>query len=467
MRFAIVDIETTGGSPAGHRIVELAVVLVKDGQIVDQFVSFCQPGMAIPLQVQLIHGISDAMVADAPLFSELIPQLDALLEGSIFVAHSAAFDYGFIQAEYRRAGMAFSLPKLCTVKMGRRLEPGLRSYSLARLCQFFGIRNNQAHRALSDAMATAEIFIRYVQHPGFEQICREFLSRKNTEKHLPPHLEPGVLQKLPRTPGVYLFHDHKGKVLYVGKAGRIKDRVLQHFTGHTHTRDKSGFSEQIHGVSFVEAGHELMALLIENEQIKKHFPPYNSTLKEFRMGGGIFLYEDRQGYLRLVAGEAGKWSDPVKVFRSKGEAHLALLKFSMENGLCLKLNNFFGKEAAQCKYETEAGQKCRVCHENADNNTYNRMLRDSLEKWDAAHSLLLEMPGRQPGEIGLVYLENGKIKGFGFLDPNQTELSLSAIRLALQPYYDTFDSQTIIRPWLVKAKPKAVTPEGIALLSLV
>lgn len=466
MRYAIVDIETTGGGSAHHRIVEVAIVLVEHGRICEEFVSLCQPEMPIPPDVQWIHGITDSMVSGAPLFAELIPRMNALLENTVFVAHSVSFDYGFMQAEYRRAGFPFSLPKLCTVRLGRRLVPGLQSYSLARLCQAFSIRNEQAHRALSDARATAEIFLRFMENSGFGPLTQHFLSRKNKDRHLPAHLDSGSIQKLPATTGVYLFHDHNGKVLYVGKANSIRDRVLQHFSGHTHTREKTHFSDQVHHISFQESGHELMALLLENELIKKHFPRYNSTMKEFRMGGGIFMYEDRDGFLRLAAGEAGKWTRPLKVFRSQAEARLALLKFSLQHGLCLKMNQLLEKEVQSCQYETEAGIQCLLCCGNADSIAYNRLVKSSLEKWEEGRSLILEMPGRKEGETGLVYVENGKIRGFGFSERHESAASLKAILSDLQPYYDTRDSQTIIRPYLERAKEKTLLPEGIPVFSL-
>jgi DNA polymerase-3 subunit epsilon len=467
MRYAIVDIETTGGSPVYHRIVEVAIVMVENGEVTDEFSSLCHPEMTIPLNVQLIHGISDEMVADAPTFSDLIPEIEPFLRDSIFVAHSASFDYGFIKAEYQRAGLVFNKPKLCTVRMGRQLEPGLKSYSLANLCRTFEIENKTAHRALSDALATSQIFLRYLQNPDFESVSKHFLGRKNKAWNLPPNLRPEAFQKLPQTTGVYLFHDHKGKVVYVGKANQIKDRVLQHFSGHTHTKAKSNFADQIFDVSFQESGHELMALLLENELVKKHFPRYNSTLKEFKMGGGIFKYEDQKGFLRLVTGDANKWSEPVKVFKSKGDAHLSLLKFSMENSLCLKLNHFFGNESKECQYETSEGKTCLICHKKRKKEAYNEHLIHALQNWDAGKSLVLEMPGRSEEENGLVLIENGKIKGFGFLNWSETEASLSAIKAVLKPYYDTQDSQTIIKPYLAKARPKAVLAEGISLLSLV
>jgi DNA polymerase-3 subunit epsilon len=466
MRFTIVDIETTGGSLVYHRVVEIALVVVENGIVVEEFQSLVQPEMHIPLNVQLIHGISDQMVENAPLFSDLIPEIDRLMGGSIFVAHSAAFDFGFLKAEYQRLGLPFVHKKLCTVKLGRKLEPGLSSYSLANLCKVFKINNLQAHRALSDAKATAEIFIRYFHNPAFEAVKKQFLGRGNHESIFPPHLKPERFVHLPQTTGVYLFHDFKGKVLYVGKAKQIKDRVLQHFSGHTHTKAKSSFTEQIYDVSFEEAGHEMMALLLENELVKKHFPRYNTTLKEFKISGGVFQYQDQDGFFRLVAGEAGKWTNPAKLFKSKAEAHMALLKFSMENALCLKLNHFFGKESKACQYETSEGKKCLVCVENWDAENYNAHLIDVLSSWEDAKTLLLMTPGRNEQEKGMVYVERGKIRAYGFLQEDENWTNLHEIINRLKPYYHTQDAIAIIKPYLEKASPKIELPEGIWILAV-
>ncbi|NCP64525.1 MAG: 3'-5' exonuclease [Paraglaciecola sp.] len=155
--YVVVDVETTGGKAAGHRITEIAAVKIVNGAEVDRWTTLLNPQRRIPKFITQLTGISDAMVADAPLFCEIVDSLDAFLQGSIFVAHNVNFDYGFFKLEYERLERRFSLPKLCTVREMRKYFPGLGSYALKALCTEFGIPLQSHHRAMCDAEAAAEL----------------------------------------------------------------------------------------------------------------------------------------------------------------------------------------------------------------------------------------------------------------------------------------------------------------------
>jgi len=466
MRFAIVDIETTGGSPLNHRVLEIGIVLVEDGQIVSSFQSLVNPEMFIPYNVILIHGITNELVESAPTFAEIASDIEEMTHDAVFVAHSVAFDFGFIKAEFARIGKIYDRKRLCTVRLSKRLLPGLKSHSLASLCQFYKIKNQRAHRALEDAEATTRIFFELTQVVGFEAVVTEFLNRKSKEMSLPPHIKKDSFINLPASIGVYIFSDNKGKVVYVGKANHIKDRVGQHFSGNTHTKVKQAFLNNIFEVDFKETGHELMALLLENELIKKHYPKFNSTNKDFSLNFGIYQYADQKGYIRLVVGESGKWSQPISVFRTKAEATLALLKTSMKNGLCLAFNQLLPEKNAICKYENETGRKCLICNEKASVDIYNSSVEIAFENWNEGKSFILQMAGREKDELGLVWVKRGKICGYGFIPVDQEVLEISDLKPFLQSYYDTQDAQSILKPFLAKAKRKGVFGDGVEVLEV-
>ncbi len=157
--YVVVDVETTGGRGDAHRVTEVGAVKVRDGAIVDRFQTLINPQRPIPPDIARLTGISQGMVADAPYFADIVDDLEAFLEGSIFVAHNVEFDYGFLSREFRRLGRTFRYPKLCTCASMRRLYPGQRSYSLAALCRTFDIELRQHHRALCDAEAAAELLL--------------------------------------------------------------------------------------------------------------------------------------------------------------------------------------------------------------------------------------------------------------------------------------------------------------------
>ena len=154
---AIVDVETTGAHPAWDRVTEIAVVEVADGEVLSEWSTLVNPGTSIPPAIQALTGITNRMVADAPAFEDLAPGLYERLEGRVFVAHNARFDYGFLRREFERAGLRFQARTLCTVKLSRRLYPGHARHNLDSLIDRhglkFGFHGAARHRALGDARA--------------------------------------------------------------------------------------------------------------------------------------------------------------------------------------------------------------------------------------------------------------------------------------------------------------------------
>lgn len=157
--YVVVDIETTGGRAAGHRITEIGAVKMQGDEIIDEWQSLINPQRPVPSHITRLTGITDAMVANAPIFSEIADDFAAFMEDAIFVAHNVNFDYGFIKAEYGRLERHFLFPKLCTVASMRKLYPGHKSYSLKNLTKAYDIDLSSHHRALCDAKAAAELLV--------------------------------------------------------------------------------------------------------------------------------------------------------------------------------------------------------------------------------------------------------------------------------------------------------------------
>lgn len=174
--FAVVDVETTGGGVEyGHRITEIAVVEVRGGRIVDEYQTLVNPGRHIPPGVTALTGISDAMVASAPYFDEIAEEVRGRLEGRVFVAHNAAFDWAFVSGELlRTTGEVPDLPRMCTVRMVRRFAPELRHRNLDVVSRHFGVENHARHRAYGDALATARVLLRLLDEAagrGLEDVA--------------------------------------------------------------------------------------------------------------------------------------------------------------------------------------------------------------------------------------------------------------------------------------------------------
>ena len=164
LSYAVVDVETTGGSPSrGDRITEVAVVEVRDGIISESedFRTLVNPGRTIPSFITGLTGITDEMVADAPFFEDIAQELYDHLDGRVFVAHNVAFDWRFVSAQLGDAiGQLPDGPRLCTVQMARRLAPELHRRNLDSVASHFGISNHGRHRAYGDALATAQILLK-------------------------------------------------------------------------------------------------------------------------------------------------------------------------------------------------------------------------------------------------------------------------------------------------------------------
>ena len=164
-RFAVVDIETTGCSPRrGDRVIEIAVAVVADGRVDLVYDRLIDPGVPLPVRVTLLTGISPAMLAGQAAFGAVVDDLLRVLGGTVFVAHNARFDWAFLVNEFRRArGLELQGPRLCTVRLARRLLPPMESRALDHVADHFGVAITARHRAAGDAVATAQILLRFLE----------------------------------------------------------------------------------------------------------------------------------------------------------------------------------------------------------------------------------------------------------------------------------------------------------------
>jgi DNA polymerase III epsilon subunit family exonuclease len=188
--FAVVDVETTGGASwRGHRITDISIVEVLGGEIVAEYETLVNPGRAIPPMITGLTGITNGMVSSAPCFDDVADEIDQRLRGRVFVAHNATFDWGFVSSELLRAsGDAPDVPRLCTVRMCRRLVPALRRRNLDEVTRHFGIDIHARHRAHGDALATARVLLRLLDEAagrGIEDLeaLQWYLKRGRLKKH--------------------------------------------------------------------------------------------------------------------------------------------------------------------------------------------------------------------------------------------------------------------------------------------
>lgn len=433
--YAIVDIETTGSSAAYGKITEIAILIHDGKRVVDEFQSLINPECGIPIGITSLTGISNEMVVDAPKFYEIAKEVHQMLEGNIFVAHNVNFDYSFIKKEFQELGGVFSLPKLCTVRLSRKIFPGLKSYSLGRLSDHFGIENEARHRAMGDARATVQLMDLLIENDKGQ--IDQFLKRNSKEADLPPNLQKQTFEALPELTGVYYFHDEHGKVLYVGKANSIKARVRNHFSG-TDVVYKQGLKDLIYDISYELCGDEMIAFLLESFEIKRLFPPFNKAQKYPTAKYGLYHYEDVRGFHRLSIGKVQRGYRPLKSFTSFDKARTFLIQFVKEHELDPELCSL---PASMMKY---FGYSFKASDQEVLKERFQKALA-TID--DAKRTYCLFGDGRTIGEKSVVLIEEGAYKGFGFFDNDFTGSSLEDVRQLVKSYPDNPDVHRIINQY--------------------
>jgi DNA polymerase-3 subunit epsilon len=428
--YAIVDIETTGGYAANNAITEVAIVLHDGNRELKRYETLVRPGMSIPRYVQVLTGISDEMVAGAPYFEEIAPLIYEWLKDAIFVAHNVNFDYSFIRHQLKACGLELDCKKLCTVRLSRKTFPGAPGYSLGKICQHLGIIIPNRHRAGGDAGATVQLFELILKAGGLEHI-RGMLKGNSREQYLPINLPAEQLEKLPMVPGVYYFHDQKGKVIYVGKARNLRHRVVSHFSNNKPGRQKQEFLRNIYSISHETTGTELMAFLLECIEIKRLWPAYNRSLKRFEPSYGLYVYEDRNGYSRLILEKRKRQLQPVYTFSLLLEGQNLLRKLVREYRLCPKLC-FIQRDNDPCIGLSTPGTAASAiadmhcygaCEQRESPASYNERVEAAIAALvKSLPSFTLMDEGRHPEEKSCILIEQGRLYGMGYL-PTDTAIA--------------------------------------------
>jgi DNA polymerase-3 subunit epsilon len=297
--YAIIDIETTGGSAQIEKITEIAIYQHDGTQITAEFVSLVNPERNIPYFITNLTGITNEMVEDAPRFYEIAKKIIELTEGRIFVAHNARFDYSFIRQEYKSLGFNFKRNILDTVALSRKLIPGHKSYSLGNICTDLSISINGRHRASGDALATVKLFELLIAKDIEMNGARSALTKNTRVSKLHPQLDISKIDNIPDEPGIYYFYNEKGDLIYIGKSRNLQQRITTHLSNNSTNRAME-MRDQIADIDWERTGSELIALLKESHEIKVNKPIYNRLQRRSVFQWGIFRYTDTNGYITVM-----------------------------------------------------------------------------------------------------------------------------------------------------------------------
>jgi DNA polymerase-3 subunit epsilon len=308
------------------------------------------------------------MVAAAPDFQAVCDDVLQRLSGRLFVAHNARFDYGFLRSEFRRLQLRFRSPVLCTVKLSRRLDPGVRGHGLDAVMERHGLGCTARHRALGDARVLAD-FLARLRTTRDAAALDAIVADLTREVQLPPQLDPQIAEDLPEGPGVYRFFGEDGVPLYVGKSNNLRTRVLSHFASSQRSGKELRLSRQVRHVDWTETAGEFGALLKEARLVKDLVPLENRRLR--KSGGAwvirlsqegddlradvVALAEADASALTLTRGTVAV-SELHGPFRSERDASKALDELVRANSLCARTlglekgeGSCFGFQVGRCK----------------------------------------------------------------------------------------------------------------------
>ncbi len=444
--YAIIDIETTGGSARTEKITEIAIYLHDGNQITGEYVTLINPERNIPYFITNLTGISNEMVEDAPRFFEVAKTIVELTEGRTFVAHNARFDYSFIRQEFKSLGFNFKRNLLDTVALSRKLIPGHQSYSLGNICKDLNININGRHRAAGDALATVKLFEILLSRDLELSGSKPGIMKNTKLSKLNPKLDINKIETIPDEPGVYYFYNEKGDLIYIGKSRNLMQRISTHLSNNS-TNKAMEMRDQIADIDWELTGSELIALLKESSEIKANRPIFNRAQRRTGFQWGIFSFEDKNGYLNYCYGQLKDDEEPVSVFTSKEKAKSKLISLVEKYGLCQKLAGLYETDG-EC-FHYQVGICKGACCGKESAVVYNERAQKALEEFIfARRNFLVIDRGRDEEERCAVKIVNGKYAGYGYFNINDMGFGLAAIHDCIIPSADNRDIQVILKVYL-------------------
>ncbi|HKK62456.1 MAG TPA: exonuclease domain-containing protein [Bacteroidales bacterium] len=446
--YAILDIETTGGSPKVEKITEIAIYFHNGHKVVDEWSTLLNPEKNIPPFITNLTGISNDMVADAPKFYEVARDLVEKTEDCTIVGHNVSFDYSFIKSEFERLGYSYDRKTLCTIKLSKKIIPGHKSYSLGKLCNELGIEINGRHRAAGDAHATVSLFeLLQKQSNSTEKDFQISGSIKEKYKNLNGNLNGDDIETLPEKTGTYYFFDERNVLLYIGKSLNIKKRILSHL-GNGNSKRSLEMRERIAAISYELTGSELIALLKESEEIKRNKPIYNRAQRRSLSHWGLYQGKNEFGYVTFKIARVSEEPDhPVTAYNNKEEARISLSKLVEKHWLCQKLCGLYQTEGACFHYGI---RQCNgACVQKESVNVYNKRAEKLIKRYSFDHSnMLLIDSGRDKQERSIIRIEKGIYLGYGYVPLDEGYVKIEQMLECVKPALDNRDVRSILSNWL-------------------
>lgn len=425
--YVVVDIETTGGNKHSGKITEIAAILYDGTKVVDRFVTLVNPERPIDKFVSRLTGITDAMVADAPLFEEIADDFDRFTANAIFVAHNVNFDYPFIREEYRRIGKDYSRRRLCTVRLSRRTFPDLPSYSLDKITGELSLHFNGHHRAEADAMATVRLFEKILEKHSQTGLFDVNFGVSEIRDIDSPYLDREFFKSTPDDAGIYNIYDREDRLIYTKGSAHILTDLMERLLRRDTESDRK-LQKLAYRVDWMETGSVVGAKLMEANSVLKDNPEFNRGRLGMNARYGLFASdEEPEGTLLFKKRTSREVHPPIMVFPSYKEGH-----------------EFFVKRIAELGFG----------HFREGGRNQPLRLSMSIEEWERflpdGNYLVLD-EGRRSTEASMLFVKDGVPTGLDHGDVNGDPASLS-MNFPKYPFGAYPELQMILAKYIAKKR---------------
>lgn len=455
--YAVLDVETTGGSPKRERIIEIAIIKTDGENIIDRYETLVNPEKNIPPFVSHLTGITNKMVEQAPIFEKVAKKIDDFTKECTIVAHNAHFDYGFLKNEFKYIGSYFDRYRICTVKLTQRAYPSLGGYSLDKLATHFNIEHKDRHRAVGDTEATTRLFHILLQQANPE-ILAQFMHKGYIHRPAEVLIKDKIIADVPEETGLLSFFNEVGEMLYVFRSHNLFARItdmLFYFDPNTH---KGNMLKKAKSIKYTITGSEILSQILEITTIYQNKPSYNK--KNF----GLKLVElkivrDKNGYDQLCLERSNdKICAGTVYFSNYFEGNTALGKLMKMHRLCPNLTSKFSKKEDNCGYYEN--NLCNgACEGKEDSISYNKRLNKVLKKLNYKISdFVLVDEGPEFHLRTLLIIVKNRFLGYKIIEEEQLDLfNVDFLKDVIKvKYHPAIDQQ--IKKYIDKNKGLKIIP---------
>ncbi len=387
------------------------------------------------------------MLQTAPKFFEVAKRIVEMTEDCIIVAHNSEFDYRILRTEFNRLGYDFKRQTLCTVDLAKQLIPDQESYSLGKLTRALGIPVSDRHRAAGDAMATVKLF-KMLLAKDVNKIIIQDAVKAEPKFQMAPNLKT-IIEDTPSVTGVYYIHNAQGEIIFIGNGKNIKNRINQLFTSTSNQAKKIRL--QVAAVTYETTGSELVALLKENEEIKRIKPQYNKSLGKNLFTHALYSFMDSNGYLNLQIDNADGRKKSITTFANRQSGKSFLSNAIDQYQLCQKLSGLHHIKNSCYKYDVNECFGACIKKESPDDYN-NRVLQLIQNNSYVSKDIAIIDRGREIDERSVLLIENGVFKGLGFFNLNYQITNLKVLESIITPIENTRETQHIIQSYLRRNK---------------